>query len=100
MEKEKTMHAIRFERKRKFLVMMPVMVFPFVTLLLWSLGVIGSPKDDAQKIAQKGFNMNLPGAMPSKDSNWNKLKFYEQQTGIPQSINRYHRMILTSSFLL
>ena len=26
----------------------------------------------------KGFNSNLPGALPSKDSSWNKLKFYEE----------------------
>lgn len=78
MEKEVKMQSIQLQRKRKFLMMLPVLVFPFVTLMLWSVGVIGSPKKETKQVAQKGFNMNLPGARPAKDSNWNKLKFYEE----------------------
>lgn len=70
--------SIQFQRKRKFLIVLPLLVFPFVTLMLWSLGVIGSPKTTSKQVVQKGFNMNLPNASPPRDSNWNKLQFYQE----------------------
>ena len=73
-----TAHSARYLQQRKFFVMLPVLVFPFLTFLLWSIGLIGVVKTQAQTTSQKGLNPNLPGAMPAKDSNWNKLKFYEQ----------------------
>jgi conjugative transposon TraM protein len=78
MKSEVVGHSAKLVKQRKFLMVLPVLVFPFVTLMLWSLGVLGSPKEEPKKVAQKGFNMNLPDARPAKDNDWNKLKFYEQ----------------------
>jgi conjugative transposon TraM protein len=66
-------------RQRKFFVFLPILLLPFVTFLLWSLGIVGTPKVEAQAQAKKtaGFNMNLPDAQ-LKDNNWDKLSFYEQ----------------------
>lgn len=76
---EKLQHSAKFLRKRKFLMVTPVLVLPFVILLLWTFGVVGGMKGEApRQTAFQGLNLNLPPAAPSKDSNWNKLKYYEQ----------------------
>ncbi|MEO6547910.1 MAG: hypothetical protein ABIN94_07910, partial [Ferruginibacter sp.] len=49
-----------------------------MTFLFWSIGLIGPTKSEGQTVTKLGFNSNLPGASPSKDSSWNKLKFYEE----------------------
>lgn len=77
MEKQLT-HSAKFLRQRKFFMMLPLLVFPFMTFLLWSIGLIGSTETKAQATFQKGFNMNLPEPISNKDSTWNKLRFYEQ----------------------
>lgn len=77
MEKQLT-HSAKFLRQRKFFTMLPLLVFPFMTFLLWSIGLIGSTETKAQTTFQKGFNMNLPEPISKKDSTWNKLRFYEQ----------------------
>ncbi|MFT3749149.1 MAG: conjugative transposon protein TraM [Agriterribacter sp.] len=77
MEKQLT-HSTKFLRQRKFSTMLPLLVFPFMTFLLWSIGLIGSTETKAQTTSTKGFNMNLPEPISNKDSTWNKLRFYEQ----------------------
>lgn len=77
MEKQLS-HSAKFLRQRKFFMMLPLLVFPFMTFLLWSIGLIGTTETKAQGTVQKGFNMNLPAPVSNKDSNWNKLRFYEQ----------------------
>lgn len=77
MEKRLT-HSAKFLRQRKFFLLLPLLVFPFMTFLLWSIGLIGTTEAKGQTPTQKGFNMNLPEPVVSKDSNWNKLRFYEQ----------------------
>jgi len=66
------------ERKRRALLAAPVVILPFLTLFLWSFKVIGSGKPAGQSSAITGLNRKLPDARTGKDSNWNKLKFYEQ----------------------
>lgn len=78
MEEKKTNHSAQFLRKRKFLLVIPILVYPFLTLMLFSLGFIGTAKAGKEQQAKRGFNINLPNPTPSKDSNWNKLKFYEE----------------------
>lgn len=57
----------------------PLLVLPFVILLLWTLGLVGDVKGETtRQSAFQGLNLNLPSAAPAKDSNWNKLKYYEQ----------------------
>lgn len=77
MEKRLT-HSAKLLRQRKFFLLLPLLIFPFMTFLLWSIGLIGAKESKTQTPVQEGFNMNLPDPVVSKDSNWNKLRFYEQ----------------------
>jgi len=74
----RSINSTKYLQQRKFFVVLPILIFPFLTFLLWSIGLIGVIKIQGQTIAKEGFNSNLPGALPSKDSSWNKLKFYEE----------------------
>lgn len=77
--KEKPQHSAKFLRKRKFLMVAPLLVLPFVILLMWTLGLVGEGKEKTPgQTAFQGLNLNLPSAAPARDSNWNKLKYYEQ----------------------
>ncbi|GAB3008127.1 conjugative transposon protein TraM [Niabella terrae] len=66
-------------RRKKLWLMLPVLILPFLILLLWALGLVGSPsKAAADPSLVSGINLNLPAAIASADSNWNKLSYYEQ----------------------
>ena len=72
---EKPQHSAKFLRKRKFLMVAPLLVLPFIILLLWTLGLVGEVKEKTPgQTAFRGLNLNLPSAAPAKESNWNKLK--------------------------
>lgn len=73
----KPQHSAKFLRQRKFLLVLPVLTLPFLGILLWTLGLVGNSTTTTDKKLQ-GLNLDLPAAAPSKDSNWNKLKYYEQ----------------------
>lgn len=92
---QQTQHSAKLLRQRKFFLMLPLLVLPFMTFLLWSLGLIGTTKSNAQAVSQNGFNMNLPGAIPAKDSNWNKLKFYEKAD---KDSARYHSLMKSDPY--
>jgi conjugative transposon TraM protein len=64
-------------RQRKFFLILPVLILPFITFFLFSVGLVGSAGSQVLSKSNAGFNSNLPDALPSKDSNWNKLQFYE-----------------------
>lgn len=76
---ENPQRSARFLRQRKFLLIAPVLVVPFLILLLWTTGLVGNAKaETATDKRFQGLNLNLPSAAPAKDSNWNKLRYYEQ----------------------
>ena len=64
-------------RQRNFLLALPIIVLPFLTFLLWSVGLVGDRKAKAAT-APSGLNMQLPNANLKEDKGWNKLSFYEQ----------------------
>jgi conjugative transposon TraM protein len=70
-------HSAVFLRKRRFMVMLPLLVLPFLTFLFWVLG--GGKNANAQSAQQQstGLNMELPGAITGKDDE-DKLKIYEK----------------------
>ena len=74
MEQKK--HSQKNFRPRKFLIVAPLLVLPFVTLMFWALGG-GKVSADTQQV-QQGFNMQLPGANFKDDKPLNKLSFYEK----------------------
>lgn len=66
-----------FRKKRKFYLVMPLLVLPFLTMAFWALGG-GSGKADKNKLAQqKGINMALPSAQFKEKEADNKMAIYQ-----------------------
>lgn len=74
---EKKTHSQKFLRQRKFFMVMPLLVLPFMTLMFWSLGGGKMDNVNAQDV-KKGFNMQLPGANLKDDKPLDKLSYYEK----------------------
>jgi conjugative transposon TraM protein len=65
-----------FLKKRKMMLVLPVIVLPFVTMAFWALG--GGKGNEANATVQtKGLNLNLPDAK-LKHADGDKLSFYEE----------------------
>jgi conjugative transposon TraM protein len=62
-------------RKRKGLVMLPMLIVPFITLAFWALG--GGQQDNKEEVAG-GLNVNLPDSSLLQDKLLDKLGFYKQ----------------------
>ena len=65
-------------RKRKLLMVLPVLVLPFITMGFWALGGgqgIGIRADAAG--AEKGLNLQVPEARLKTDAGLTKMSFYE-----------------------
>lgn len=67
-------------RQRKILLVMPLVVLPFLTILFWVLG--GGKKDaaNASVVEEKGFNIKLPDANLREGLNLDKMHYYDQAT--------------------
>jgi conjugative transposon TraM protein len=66
-----------FLRKRKMMLVLPLLIIPFLTMAFWALG---GGKGNAGKtdIQTAGLNLNLPDAKLRNDDAENKLSFYEK----------------------
>lgn len=74
---EKLKHSQAFLRKRKMMLVMPVIVLPFITMAFWALG--GGKEAKANNITtQKGLNLNLPDAKFKEENLTDKLSFYDK----------------------
>jgi len=65
-------------RQRKFILVLPMLVLPFITLIFWSLGGGKVESTDAQPLKNKGFNMDLPDAYLKDDKPLDKMSYYDQ----------------------
>jgi conjugative transposon TraM protein len=65
-------------RQRKFLVVLPLLVLPFMTLMFWSLGGGKVENTEAQPVLNKGFNMDLPDAYLKDDKPLDKMSYYDK----------------------
>lgn len=65
-----------FLRKRKMMLVLPVIVLPFITMAFWALGG-GSSNEAKANMQTAGLNLNLPDAK-LKNTDGDKLSFYEQ----------------------
>lgn len=65
-------------RQRKFFMVLPALVLPFLTLMFWSLGGGKIDEVNAQTMEQTGFNLNLPDANLKEDNTLNKMDYYNQ----------------------
>lgn len=69
----------KFLQKRKFFLVLPLLVLPFITLMFWALG--GGKFNDAQaqqQTAKGGLNLELPDAYLRDDKTLDKLSYYEK----------------------
>ncbi len=64
-------------RKRKMMLVLPLLVIPFLTMAFWALGG-GASQQTATSGKQSGLNVNLPDAGLKDDDLANKLSFYEK----------------------
>ena len=73
-------HTPKFKKQRKFLVVMPLLVIPFLLFAFYSMGGgEGTQKSSTAKAAGMGFNTQLPQAQfDKKDAGMNKLAFYKK----------------------
>lgn len=74
---EQKTHSQKFLRQRKFLMVLPLLVLPFLTLMFWVLGG-GKVNNAYAQQAQNGLNMQLPGANLKDDKPLDKLSYYEK----------------------
>jgi hypothetical protein len=65
-------------RQRKFLLVLPLIVLPFLTLFFWALG--GGKADPANALApvQKGLNTRLPDARLKDSRGLTKMSYYDK----------------------
>lgn len=72
---EKQLSAAQL-RQRKFLLVLPLLIIPFLALIFWALG--GGKEAKAQTAQQTGLNMNMPNPVLKDEKGMDKFSFYEQ----------------------
>lgn len=75
---EQKTQSTKMLRQRKFLLVMPLLLLPFITLMFWSLGGGKIENADAKPIISKGFNLNLPEAYLKEDKPFDKMSYYDK----------------------
>lgn len=73
---EKMKHSTAFKRKRKMLLMLPLICLPFISLGFWALG--GGKKTNDKETTTTGLLLNLPNSKLKEADPTDKLRFYEQ----------------------
>jgi conjugative transposon TraM protein len=74
----KVQRSQAFLRKRKMMMVLPLLVIPFLTMAFWALG--GGKGADKKVIAaqHQGLNLQLPNANLKDDAKADKMSFYDQ----------------------
>ncbi len=70
-------HSQKFLQKRKFAMVLPMLVLPFVTMIFWALGGGQGSPTQAKSAEKVGLNLDLPDAH-FNDEKLNKLLLYDQ----------------------
>lgn len=75
---EKQVKTLKEIRQRKFLLVLPLLALPFMTMIFWALGGGKVENVEAQAAVRKGFNIHLPDANLSDDKPMDKMSYYNQ----------------------
>ncbi len=67
-------------RQRKFLLVLPLLIIPFLTMAFWALGGGKGSSTNETSLNPTGLNMELPGASLKDDKGMDKLGYYDQAT--------------------
>src|SRR5690606_37737042 len=70
-------HSQKFLQRRKFLMVMPLLVLPFLTMMFWALGGGQGTSVNAMTTDKSGLKSTLPDAHFDGDEIWDKLSLYE-----------------------
>lgn len=70
-------HSLKFLQKRRFAMVLPMLVIPFITIIFWALGGGQDSPTESKSAEKPGLNMQLPDAHFNSED-WNKLSLYEQ----------------------
>jgi conjugative transposon TraM protein len=65
-------------KKRKFLLVLPILTLPFITVLFWSFSGGQRTKAVSDQESKKGFNSVLPIPKFKEDASLDKLSYYDQ----------------------
>lgn len=69
---------VRLEKQKGFLLLLPVLVLPFLTMAFWSLGGGKGATEDPTAPKTNALNLNLPSANLKSADKENKMSFYEK----------------------
>ncbi|MFV8466958.1 conjugative transposon protein TraM [Flavobacterium sp. LB1P62] len=75
---EQKMKSLKMLRQRKILLVMPLLVLPFVTIMFWALGGGKMDAANASFVEKEGFNIKLPDANLKEGTALDKMNYYEQ----------------------
>ncbi|MFV8347566.1 conjugative transposon protein TraM [Flavobacterium sp. ZB4P13] len=75
---EEKMKSLKMIRQRKILLVMPLLVLPFITIMFWVLGGGKMDAANASVVEKKGFNIKLPDANLKESIALDKMNYYEQ----------------------
>lgn len=75
---EQKIKSPKMIRQRKFAMVLPALILPFMTLMFWALGGGQLDEANAQTKEQTGINLNLPNAHLKEDKDLNKMDYYNQ----------------------
>jgi len=71
-------HAQHYLRKRKMMMILPLLILPFVTMAFWALGGGKGPVATKQQgNNDNGLNLQLPNAHLKTDKGLDKMSYYE-----------------------
>lgn len=75
---ENNTKSLKELKKRKMLLVLPLVALPFLTLLFWSLKGEENQPQGEKLHRQKGFNLELPNPSFTEDSTLSKMSYYDQ----------------------
>lgn len=71
------LHTDKFLQKRRFFMVLPILVLPFLTMIFWALGGGQGVPAESQASDFTGLNITLPDAHFDEKEIWDKLSLYE-----------------------
>ncbi|MFV8354892.1 conjugative transposon protein TraM [Flavobacterium sp. XS1P32] len=77
---EQKTKSLKMLRQRKLLVVLPLLVLPFITVMFWAFGGGKMEAANTQTVEKKGFNIKLPDANLKEGLPLDKMNYYDQAT--------------------
>lgn len=68
----------KFQKKRKFFLILPALTLPFITLIFWAFGGGKGEDSSSHELLETGLILDLPDAALRDDQTMTKLDFYNQ----------------------